>query len=79
MLALARDASFNGTRYVAGASLAERYFAIHNIWVYLTTVVLYVERHLRVSGSAASCPTFRRELPCGGARREGRRTRCGPL
>jgi len=27
MLALARDAGFNGTRYVAGASLAERYFA----------------------------------------------------
>lgn len=27
MLALARDAGFNGTRYVAGASLAQRYFA----------------------------------------------------
>jgi hypothetical protein len=27
MLALARDAGFNGTRYVAGASLTERYFA----------------------------------------------------
>ena len=27
MLALARDAGFNGTRYVAGAPLAERYFA----------------------------------------------------
>lgn len=27
MLALARDAGFNATRYVAGASLAERYFA----------------------------------------------------
>ena len=27
MLALARGAGFDGTRYVAGASLAERYFA----------------------------------------------------
>jgi hypothetical protein len=27
MLALARDAGFNGTRYVAGASFAELYFA----------------------------------------------------
>jgi len=27
MLALARDAGFNDTRYVARASLAERYFA----------------------------------------------------
>jgi hypothetical protein len=27
ILALARDAGFNGARYVAGASLAERHFA----------------------------------------------------